>query len=81
MNRWYSLLVVTGLLLVGSAAQTFGQNNPVPFVNLPLNPGAVTPGSPGFKLTVNGTNFVKGSVVNWNGSALEIGRASCRERV
>jgi hypothetical protein len=70
MNRWYSLLVVTGLLLVGSAAQTFGQNNPVPFVNLPLNPGAVTPGSPGFKLTVNGTNFVKGSVVNWNGSAL-----------
>ena len=43
--------------------------NPVPFVNQPLVPGGVAPGSSGFTLTVNGTGFVSGSVVNWNGSA------------
>jgi hypothetical protein len=64
------LLVVVSLLLLGSAARTFGQSNPVPFVNLPLRPAAAVPGSPGFRLTVNGTNFVNGSVVNWNGGAL-----------
>lgn len=33
-----------------------------------LNPSSATPGGPGFTLTVNGTNFVNGSVVRWNGS-------------
>jgi hypothetical protein len=42
----------------------------VPFVNLPLVPDAAAPGGPQFVLTVNGTGFVSGSVVNWNGSAL-----------
>lgn len=44
--------------------------NPVPFVNQPVVPGAVPPGGGQFTLTVNGTGFVNGSVVNWNGSAL-----------
>jgi len=44
--------------------------NPVPFVNLPVVPGAVPPGGAQFTLTVNGTGFVNGSVVNWNGGAL-----------
>jgi hypothetical protein len=44
--------------------------NPVPFINQPLLPDAVAPGGPPFTLTVNGTGFVSGSVVNWNGSAL-----------
>jgi len=35
----------------------------------PLVPDAVMPGGTGFTLTVNGTGFVMGSVVNWNGSA------------
>jgi hypothetical protein len=36
-----------------------------------LNPTCATAGSPtGFTLTVNGTNFVSGSTVNWNGSPL-----------
>jgi hypothetical protein len=57
------LIFVLGLVPLAS-----GQN-PVPFVNLPLVPGAVTPGSAGFTLTVNGSNFVNGSTVYWNGSA------------
>jgi FG-GAP-like repeat/Abnormal spindle-like microcephaly-assoc'd, ASPM-SPD-2-Hydin/FG-GAP repeat len=44
--------------------------NPVPFINQPLVPDAVAPGGAGFTLTVNGTGFVSGSVVNWNGSPL-----------
>jgi hypothetical protein len=42
--------------------------NPVPLVDLPLSPAAVTPGSSGFQLTVNGTGFVQGATVKWNGS-------------
>jgi hypothetical protein len=71
MSKWYSfVLVVAGLLLLGSAARSLGQGNAVPFVNLPLQPAAATPGSPGFTLSVSGTNFVNGSVVAWDGSAL-----------
>jgi hypothetical protein len=53
-----------------SAAPLWCQTSPVPFINQPLVPGAVTPGGPGFTLTVNGTGFVSGAVVNWNGSPL-----------
>src|SRR5204863_10183419 len=45
------------------------QTNPVPLINQPLVPDAIAPGGAGFTLTVNGTGFVSGSVVNWNGSA------------
>jgi FG-GAP-like repeat/IPT/TIG domain len=41
--------------------------NPVPLINQPLVPDAVAPGGAGFTLTVNGTGFVAGSVVDWNG--------------
>jgi hypothetical protein len=44
-------------------------NNPVPVINPPLVPDSVAPGVGGFTLTVNGTGFVSGSVVDWNGSA------------
>ena len=54
-------LVITGV----SDAQ-----NPVPLINQPLLPDAVKPGSPGFTLTVNGTDFVSGSTVHWNGNPL-----------
>ena len=33
-----------------------------------LNPSSAAVGGPAFTLTVNGTNFVSGSVVRWNGS-------------
>src|SRR5947207_3285190 len=42
--------------------------NPVPLINQPLVPEATRPGGAGFSLTVNGTGFVSGSVVKWNGS-------------
>ncbi len=40
---------------------------PVPLINYPLVPGTVSIGGPAFTLTVNGSGFVPGSVVNWNG--------------
>lgn len=47
-----------------------GQNNPMPLLNQPLMPTTATPGGPSFTLTVNGTGFVSGSTVQWNGVAL-----------
>lgn len=42
--------------------------NPVPFINQPMMPGSAAPGGAAFILTVNGTGFVAGSAVEWNGS-------------
>ncbi len=42
----------------------------VPFLNQPLVPGAVAPGSAGFNLTVHGTGLASGATVNWNGAPL-----------
>jgi hypothetical protein len=47
------------------------QTNPIPLVNQPLVPTTAAPGGPSFGLTVNGTGFVSGAVVNWNGTALD----------
>ena len=55
-------------VLVALAAQPALAQNPVPFVNQPLSPDAVAPGGTGFTLTVTGTGFASGAVVNWNGS-------------
>ena len=55
----------------GSAASnavTFTVKNPKPKLTT-LSPSSATHGGPAFTLTVNGSNFVQGSVVNWNGSA------------
>jgi len=58
-------------LMISSTVSVMAQN-PVPFLSQPLVPDAVAPapGGPGFTfaLTVNGTGFVPGSTVNWNGS-------------
>jgi hypothetical protein len=58
------------LFVLFAAMATLAQTNPVPWVNQPLVPTAIAPGGAGFTLTVNGTGFVSGSVVNWNGTAL-----------
>jgi len=42
--------------------------NPVPGA-VSLSPSSVTAGAPAFTLTVNGSGFVSGSVVRWNGAA------------
>ena len=50
-----------------SNAVAFTIDNPVPTLTS-LNPPSATVTGPAFTLTVNGTNFVATSVVNWNGS-------------
>src|SRR6516225_7352312 len=62
-----AFLVTSSLVLL--SATNADAANPVPYVSQPLVPDAAAPGGPGFTLTVNGTGFVSGSVVNWNGSA------------
>ncbi len=55
----------------GTALLGFTQTlNPVGLINQPLVPTSASPGGSTFTLTVNGTGFVAGSVVNWNGNAL-----------
>ncbi|HLK04879.1 MAG TPA: FG-GAP-like repeat-containing protein [Candidatus Acidoferrum sp.] len=44
-------------------------NNPVPFVQQRIVPTSAAPGGAAFTLTVNGTGFVSGATVEWNGSA------------
>jgi hypothetical protein len=67
--------------VVGKTQGQFGQptrigflrlpaaRNPTPFINQPLVPNTRLPGGGAFTLTVEGTGFVSGAVVNWNGSA------------
>ena len=62
------LLFLAGLVM-GPATFAAFASNPVPFINQPLTPTAMVPGGAGFTLTVNGTGFVSGSIVQWNGSA------------
>lgn len=63
----------TGLLDITSiSADISGQEtlaDPVPQIFLPVVPAVVTPGSPGFTLTVNGFGFTPQSTLNWNGSS------------
>ena len=51
------------------ATVTIAINNPVPSI-ASLYPVSVTAGSPPFMLVVTGANFVNGSTIYWNGSAL-----------
>jgi DNA-binding beta-propeller fold protein YncE len=46
------------------------QPNPVPTITGPVSPLTVAPGSGSFTLTVNGTGFVAGCVLKWNGVSL-----------
>jgi len=64
-----SVTVVNALPGGGTSnAMTFTVNNPVPSISS-IVPSSATAGGPAFTLTVNGSNFVLGSVVDWNGSA------------
>jgi uncharacterized protein (TIGR03437 family) len=52
-----------------SLARMFTVSAPVPTITS-FSPGSATAGAAAFTLTVNGTNFVPGSAVLWNGAAL-----------
>ena len=66
MSR-YSHLVVFSLWAL---ALTAPAQNPVPFVNQPVLPSSVAPGSGTFAIAVNGTGFAPGAAVQWNGTPL-----------
>jgi hypothetical protein len=52
-----------------SAAASFAINNPAPVISS-LSPASILEGSSSFTLTVNGSNFVVGSTVQWSGNNL-----------
>src|SRR6266436_8780092 len=54
------------LVVFAAASSAFAANPTI----TSINPNSCLAGSPQFTLTVNGTNFVNGATVNWNGSAL-----------
>jgi FG-GAP-like repeat len=68
MRARHGFLSSFGWILASVVA--VAQSNPVPFVDQPLVPMSAAPGGAGFTVTVNGTGFVPGSVMNWNGTAL-----------
>jgi uncharacterized repeat protein (TIGR01451 family) len=53
--------------LTGTGTGAVGPN-PVPLITQPLVPDTALPGGTPFTLTVNGTGFVAGATVSWNGS-------------
>src|SRR5262249_30947060 len=57
-------LLLAALLLVGSSTL----QAQIPVITS-LSPSSANVGTPGFTLTVNGTNFLPTSLVQWNGSA------------
>ena len=59
-------------------AQTFTISNPLPVINA-LHPSSATTGGAAFTLTVEGTNFVTGSEVRWNGADRETDFVSSTE--
>jgi len=52
----------------GATVNVAISSNPLP-TTTGLSPASVTAGQPGLTLTVTGTNFVSGSVVQWNGAS------------
>ena len=70
------LSVLAGILLSGCGGggstpppNGNGNGNPLPSVTS-ISPSSATVGEASFTLTVTGSNFVSGSVVNWAGTAL-----------
>ena len=57
------------LFVISFSVMMLAQSNPVPLLNQPLVPERVAPGRGKFTLTINGTGFVSGAVVKWNGSS------------
>lgn len=60
---------VNGFLSI-QVNSTAPPGNPVPLLNQPLAPSAVSPGSDAFTLNVTGTGFVSGATINFNTSPL-----------
>lgn len=63
------MTAVNGLMSI-QINSNVAPGNPIPFLNQPLMPTAVSPGSAGFALNVSGTGFVSGATVDFNGTPL-----------
>jgi hypothetical protein len=61
--------VVLAVALTGASGAR-AASNPIPFISQ-LAPLTVTPGTNGLSLIVNGTGFVPGAMVYWDGSPLD----------
>jgi YVTN family beta-propeller protein len=63
---------VTATITVGRVPEGVAgmQVFPIPLINQPLVPDTIPAAGSEFTLKVNGTGFVRGSIVNWNGTAL-----------
>ncbi|HEY2017880.1 MAG TPA: choice-of-anchor D domain-containing protein, partial [Bryobacteraceae bacterium] len=59
----------SGVYLVRSSALAGDVSNPVPGLSS-ITPNSATAGSAAITLNVNGSSFVSGAVVSWNGTAL-----------
>ena len=66
----FGALAISALVwgLSACGGKSSGNNNPVPTISS-LSPDHATAGGSNFNLTVNGSNFISSSVVNWNNSA------------
>jgi predicted NUDIX family NTP pyrophosphohydrolase len=62
--KWSRILWLLMIAQFGFAATL----HPVPQISQPLVPASIAPGSAAFTLTVNGANFARGAMVQWNGS-------------
>ena len=67
-NHFLTLTVIAMLVLAMGSSLAMA-SNALPLINAPLVPATKAPGAAAFTLTVNGTGFVSGAVVQWNGSA------------
>jgi hypothetical protein len=71
LQRWIKLFFVVFLVSVLGVAGCGGDDkkskNPVPVLTS-VSPAAAVAGGAGFTLTANGTGFVSGSAVHWNGA-------------
>ena len=65
----YLLFIVngSGVPSIGSTVQ-LAASTPVPATLTSLSPSSTAAGDPAFTLTVNGTGFVSGAIVRWNGA-------------
>ena len=62
-------LILTVMIVLSLGVSALAQSV-VPYIYGPLSPGQKAPGAGTFTLTVYGTGFASGAVVNWNGKPL-----------
>jgi len=62
--------IVDAAVATFSRGQTFTVTAPIPMISA-LTPASAVAGGAGFTLTVNGSGFLSGATVKWNGAALQ----------